>query len=89
VALTVAQRERAWRWFVSHRVADMSTDPPAKFSKDELRAALAAATSWIEANQASYIAGLAGTAFAGTGSTADEKRRLFLAAFFCRYDLEP
>ena len=86
MALTSPQRELAWRWFASHRAA--SGDPPAKFTKDQLRTALDAAVTWIENNQASYVSGLAGTAFAGSGSTADEKRRLFLAAFHALYDIQ-
>lgn len=86
MALTTAQKERAWMWLVRHRNTDLTT--PGKFTKAELRTALDAAVAWIEANQASYVAGLAGTAFAGAGSTADEKRRLFLAAFAALFDFD-
>lgn len=86
MALTAQQRERAWAWFATHRAAS-GTAGPAKFTKTELRTALDAAITWIENNQASYVTGLAGTAFAGAASTADEKRRLFLAAFAAVYDI--
>lgn len=84
--LTSPRREAAWSYWVRHRAADPDA-LPAKFTKDQLRAALDAATAWIEANQASYVAGLAGTAFAGAGSTADEKLRLFLAALAYKFDI--
>jgi hypothetical protein len=87
MALTAQQRERAWKYWADHRAADPNATP-CKFTKPELRAALDAATAWIETNQASYVASLAGTAFAGTGSTADEKLRLFLAALAHKFDIE-
>ena len=86
MALTAPQLEAAWAHWVRHRNIDLNS--PMKFTKPELRTALAAATTWIEDNQASFVAGLAGTAFAGAGSTADEKRRLFLSAFAHKYDIE-
>lgn len=86
MALTGSQREAAWKYWATHRAANPDA-APAKFTKPELRAALDAATAWIEANQASYVASLAGTAFAGAGSTADEKLRLFLAAFAYKFDI--
>lgn len=87
MALTSQQREAAWKYWSEHRAADPDA-APAKFTKDQLRAALDAATAWIEANQASYVSSLAGTAFAGAGSTADEKLRLFLAALAHKFDIE-
>lgn len=86
MALTAQQREDGWKWLVSHR-APAGTEGPAKWSKDELRTALDAAVTWIEANQASYVASLAGTVFAGANSTADEKLRLFVAALSARYGI--
>lgn len=85
--LTTAQEAKAWKYFIDHRAVNPNA-APAKFTKPELKAALAAAVTWIENNQASYVSALAGTAFAGAGSTADEKRRLFLAAFAHVYDVE-
>jgi hypothetical protein len=86
MALTAAQREAAWKYWVDHRAVDPNA-APAKFTKAQLRTALDAATAWIEANQASYVSGLAGTAFAGAGSTGDEKLRLFLAALAYKFDI--
>jgi hypothetical protein len=86
MALTSQQREAAWKYWSDHRSADPNV-APAKFTKDQLRAALDAATTWIESNQASYVSSLAGTAFAGAGSTADEKLRLFLAALAYKFDI--
>ena len=86
MALTAQQREDAWKWLVTHRAAS-GIDSPVKWSKDDLRTALDAAVAWIEANQASYAASLATTAFAGANSTADEKLRLFLAALSIRYGI--
>ena len=87
MALTSPQREAAWQYWVNHRAA--SPDAVAcKFTKTELRTALDAAVTWIEANQASYVTGLAGTAFAGAGSTADEKLRLFLAGLVYKFDIK-
>lgn len=86
MALTSAQREAAWKYWSEHRAASPNA-APAKFTKTELRAALDAATTWIESNQASYVASLAGTAFAGAGSTGDEKLRLFVAALAHKFDI--
>lgn len=86
MALTQAQRERGWRWWVDHRAA---ADPtPVRFTKPELRAAADAVEAWLAANQASYVAALAGTAFAGAGSTVDEKVRLLVAVAAAKYDVE-
>lgn len=87
MALTQAQRERGWRWWVDHRAA--VADPgPARFTKPELRAAADAVEAWLVANQASYVVALAGTAFAGAGSTTDEKVRLLVAVAAAKYDVE-
>lgn len=87
MALTANQREGAWYYWSKHRAANPDA-LPCKFTKPELRAALDNAVAWIEANQSSYVASLAGTAFAGSGSTADEKLRLFLAALAFKFDIE-
>ena len=86
MALTSPQREAAWQYWTQHRAASPNATP-AKFTKDQLRTALDAATTWIEANQASYVTSLASTAFAGAGSTADEKLRLFVAALAFKFDI--
>lgn len=86
MALTTQQREDAWYWLIRHR-APAGTEGPARWTKDDLRTALDAATTWIENNQASYVAALASTAFAGANSTADEKLRLFLAAMSTRFGI--
>lgn len=86
MALTTQQREQAWPAFVRNR-APAGTEGPSRWSKDEIRAGLDAATAWIEANQASYVASLSATAFAGANSTADEKLRLFLAALSARFGI--
>lgn len=84
MALTAQQKEQAWYYWSNHR----GNQNAAKFSKDDLRTALDAAVTWIEANQASYVASLAGTSFAGANSTADEKLRLFLAALAFRFGID-
>lgn len=86
MALTAAQRERGWRWWVDHRSANPEA-APVRFTKPELRAAMDAMVTWLEANQASAVAALSGTAMAGANSTADEKLRIFLAALAARYDI--
>lgn len=86
MALTAQQREDAWAWLMRHR-APAGTEGASKWTKDDLRAALDAAVTWIEANQAGYAASLAGTVFAGANSTADEKLRLFVAALAARYGI--
>lgn len=84
--LTGAQREGAWpRLTNKNRAGDA---PPAKFTKPEMRDALDAAVAWIEVNQASFVAALAGTAYAGNKSTVTEKRELFAAAFEAVYGVE-
>ncbi len=83
--LTVPQRQRAREWWIKRRGLG---NPPVRFTKPQIDAALDAATTWIEANQASFVTSLNGTAFGGGNSTADEKRRLFLAAFHSVYDVE-
>lgn len=87
MALTSQQREAAWKYWTDHRAA-VPDAAPCKFTKTQLRDALDAATAWIESNQASYVSSLAGTAFAGAGSTADEKLRLFLAALAHKFDID-
>ncbi len=87
--MNAAQKQRAWRWWALHRATDPDS-VPCRFNKTQLGAAADAADAWVEANQASFVASLAGTAFAGAGSSADEKLRLFLAVLLARnnYDLE-
>lgn len=85
MALTAQQKEQAWYYWVNHRANNSS---PSNRTKDDLRTALDAAVTWIEANQAAYVASLAGTAFAGANSTADEKLRLFLAALAFRFGID-
>ena len=85
MALTATQMERAWKYWVTHRAAD--AEVPCRFTKAQIRTALTDATAWIEANQSNYVASLGGTAFAGAGSTADEKLRLFLAALAFKFDI--
>lgn len=87
MALTTNQREKAWKYWSDHR-APPELITTAKFTKDEIRAALDAGTTWVENNQAGFVASLNGTAFGGAGSTADEKLRLFLSILAARYGIE-
>lgn len=88
--LTNAQKERAWRVHVDNLAVDQATGSrePANWSKDELRSAADATAAWIEANIPSYVAALAGTGMAGNKSTADQKRRFFLAVYKSLFDLD-
>jgi hypothetical protein len=48
VELDATNRERVWRWFMRR-----NTDP-CSFTKADLRAAIDACDTWIEANQAAF-----------------------------------
>lgn len=84
MALTQAQRERAWSLWV--RTAP--DDSPVQFTKPELRAVANAIEQWLTTNQASFVSGLAGTAFAGNGSTTDQKVRALVAVAISKYDVQ-
>lgn len=70
-ALTNAQIDATWKQWVENQV--QSSPTPIQFTKDDLRAAVAAVDAWATANAASYNAALPAPF---SGATAAQKAAL-------------
>lgn len=80
MSMTAAQAVEARRRMV---VAAFPGGAPVTVSKTQIDAAMTAAVAWLEANAASFVAALNGTALQGVSSTI-QAQALAIAAE-CRY----